>query len=370
MSKQVDYRYQIERERRRKLHLERVRATVMRYLDRYRTIMQEVQTEGLAEHIADEFAEMQVELRRLDGLASSDPEAARDLGVRLNARIFGLPAYARGMRRAAQEAMIEAERRRKEEQARLGDELERVWQEELLAWKDGFARNLAFPALAELRKQFLGGAGSNASADDLISALRRTRVDVERQAADLREAEARKAKKAAIAESMGLVREEIAKVSGQLDAARQLEAGLAAVVGLSDNDAVEHIFATEQALDAAIVDESCRREVVQAIQRTLEEAGFATEKPRRIRRDGIDEVLICGQRMAGGVAEFKVSLSGALSYKFDGYQGAACRKDIGLVMPRLRSAYGIELSDEVVRWSNPDDNDSEARPQPGMTRER
>ncbi len=370
MSKQVDYRYQIERERRRQLHLDRVRATVMRYLGRYRSVMQQVQAEGLAEYISDELAEMQVELRRLDRLASSDPEAARDMGVRLNTRIFGLPALARGMRRAAKEAIFEAERRRREEQARLRDELEQVWQEELRGWPDGFARNLAVPALIELRKQFLGSAESNASAGDLISALRRTRDEVERQAADRRKAEANRAKKAAIAESMGLVREEVAKASGQLESARKLEAGLGDVDELSEDDAVKQIYATEQALDAAIVDESCRREVVQAIQRTLEEAGFAIEKPRRFRRDGVDEVLLYGQRAAGGVAEFKVSLNGALSYKFDGYQGAACRKDIGMVMPRLRSAYGIELSDEVVRWSNPDDNDSEARPRPDMTRER
>ena len=57
-------------------------------------------------------------------------------------------------------------------------------------------------------------------------------------------------------------------------------------------------------------------------------------------------------------------------YKFDRYQGSACKKDIATVLPRLQSVYGIQLSNDRVLWENPDDMDADARPQPGMTKEK
>jgi hypothetical protein len=42
--------------------------------------------------------------------------------------------------------------------------------------------------------------------------------------------------------------------------------------------------------------------------------------------------------------------------------------DIDAVVPALQEVYGIQLTDEVVAWRNPDDEDATARPQPGRTR--
>ena len=109
---------------------------------------------------------------------------------------------------------------------------------------------------------------------------------------------------------------------------------------------------------------------MQAVYRALEDAGFVTEKPRLVREGSANEVVILGRRPAGAQALFKVELSGKLNYKFDHYQGSACKKDVDTVLPRLQSIYGIQLSTERVLWENPDDKDSDTKPQPGMTREK
>ena len=139
---------------------------------------------------------------------------------------------------------------------------------------------------------------------------------------------------------------------------------------MSPEEVSRRLVEVTRDLDAVVVDESCRREVVQAVYRALEDAGFVTEKPRLVREGSSNEVVIRGKRPAGAQAEFKVELSGKLNYKFDHYHGAACKKDIDTVLPRLQSIYGIQLSTERTIWENPDDKDSDAKPQPGMTREK
>ena len=63
-------------------------------------------------------------------------------------------------------------------------------------------------------------------------------------------------------------------------------------------------------------------------------------------------MLIRARRPAGAQADFRVNLSGHLSYKFYQYKGKACEKDIAPVMATLQDAYGISLSDKRVIWVN------------------
>ena len=39
-----------------------------------------------------------------------------------------------------------------------------------------------------------------------------------------------------------------------------------------------------------------------------------------------------------------------------------CKEDMEKVLPRLAEVYGVDLSDERVIWSNPDDEDQEMKP--------
>jgi hypothetical protein len=68
------------------------------------------------------------------------------------------------------------------------------------------------------------------------------------------------------------------------------------------------------------------------------------------------------RKPSGQRAEFKVTLDGGLPYRFDQYEGKACRKDIDQVIPKLQAIYGIRLSNESGVVETPDRLSDTARP--------
>jgi len=377
MSRHHEALYQIERKRRQDIFNQRVRETTRSYLDRYRGVLEDVQSQGLGEYVQSEYSAIERELAHLTRLVESDPAAARDISVELGRRVHALPRHARGMRQAfiqaqreAEEASREADRIRVGQQAKARQELEIAWQDELTTWADPLARQLAFKSLSEVRSRLMG-VRSRVSAEELRATLRTVKVEHEKKSQQIRENESSVAESSAAEETLQLCREQIALVGGgAAERAQALGATLNAISKMSPENVSKHLVQVTRELDYVVVDESCRREVVQAVYRALEDAGFVTEKPRLVREGNGNEVVILGRRPAGAQAVFKVELSGKLNYKFDHYQGSACKKDIDTVLPRLQSIYGIQLSTERVLWENPDDQDSDAKPQPGMTREK
>jgi Sec-independent protein translocase protein TatA len=377
MSRHDEARYQIERQRRQDLFNQRVRETTRTYLARYRGILEDVQSQRLNEYVQAEFSELERELASLTRLVESDPAAARDRSIELGRLVHALPRHARGMRQAYVEAQRQAEeaaredaRRRVEQEAKARDELETAWQDALMRWADPLARQLAFKALSEARARLMG-ANSHTSIAELRTAIGTIKAEYEQRSRQIREKESKAAEANASADALQLCREQIASVGGgAAERAQALGSMLNSTSAMSPEEVSRRLVEVTRDLDAVVVDESCRREVVQAVYRALEDAGFVTEKPRLVRDGSANEVVIRGKRPAGAQAEFKVELSGKLNYKFDHYHGAACKKDIDTVLPRLQSIYGIQLSTERTLWENPDDKDSDAKPQPGMTREK
>ena len=64
------------------------------------------------------------------------------------------------------------------------------------------------------------------------------------------------------------------------------------------------------------------------------------------------------QKVSGERAEFRIYLDGKFIYKFDGYEGQACQKDIEPFMKDLADIYDIKVVKQVDNWSNPDKNQS------------
>ena len=157
---------------------------------------------------------------------------------------------------------------------------------------------------------------------------------------------------------------------GAGERAAKLREALAHATGLAPEEQAEALNQLAQEQDEAAVDESQRREVVRAVYQSLQQAGFVVDGPEHLTSQGQDEVLIRARRPAGAQADFRVNLSGHLSYKFHQYKGKTCEKDVAPVMATLQDAYGISLSDKRVIWVNPDDLDQDARPYPDATQER
>lgn len=381
MSRHEQARYQIERQRRQEIFDQRVSETTRGYLDRYHTILRDVEDQGLSQYVQAEFSALRSELETLTWLVGNDPAAARAQSIALGQQVHALPRHARAMRKAlseaeraaeqaAQEEAREAARQRIEQETKSREEVENVWQDELTSWGDPLARQLAFKALSEVRRRLLA-AGHHTTVEQLRAELATIKHEYAQLSQERRQQEYQAAVASATQDTLQLCREQIESVERQApEHASALAAALDAASALAPEEVARRIVEVASELDDVVVDESCRREVVQAVYRSLQEAGFATESPRLIRKNDSNEVVIRAMRPAGAQAVFKVELSGKLNYKFDHYSGSACKKDIDTVLPRLQSIYGIQLSTERVIWENPDDKDSDARPQPGMTRKK
>ena len=379
MSRADEYRYQIERQRRHELAQQRVRETTRPFVERYRSVLNDVASQGLDDVIPAEFRELSSELRRMEALLESDPFAARDMSRSIGGRFHGLPRFAREQRRSRQEAELaaaeafrKAQQAETERQLQLKAEVETAWREGLSGWSTPVALNAAFAELLQLRQRLLGNAANNMTPAQISAALRdvqqRYEADAERQ---LQEAKDR-VQNEAVTDALTLQREQLEQEAnkGGGERAAKLREALAHATGLAPTEQAEALSQLAQEQDEAAVDESQRREVVRAVYQSLQQAGFVVDRPEHFLSQGQDEVLIRARRPAGAQADFRVNLSGHLSYKFHQYKGKTCERDVTPVMATLQDAYGISLSDKRVIWVNPDDQDQDARPYPDATQER
>lgn len=378
MSRADEYRYQIERQRKQELDRQRVRDTTRPFVERYRSVLDDVARQGLDAAVAAEFHGLSAELRRMESLLESDPFAARDMSRSLGGRFHGLPRLAREQHRsrqeaerAASEAFRKAQLAEAERQSQLGVELDVAWRNGLSGWSTPVALNAAFGELQQLRARLLSGSANMTPAQVsalLLEVRQRYETDAERQL----EAVKNRVESEAVVDALTLQRkqlEEEANKSGGERATRLREA-LFHAIGLAPAEQAEVLNHLEQEQDDAAVDESQRREVVRAVYQSLREAGFVVDGPEHLVSQGQDEVLIRARRPAGAQADFRINLSGHLSYKFHQYKGQTCERDVTPVMATLQDAYGISLSDKRVIWVNPDDKDQDARPYPDTAQER
>lgn len=379
MSRADEYHYQIERQRRHELAQQRVREATRPFVERYRSVLNDVASQGLDDVIPAEFRELSSELRRMEALLDSDPFAVRDMSRSLGGRFHGLPRFAREQRRARQDAELaaaeafrKAQQAEAERQLQVKAELEAAWREGLSGWSTPVALNAAFSELQQLRERLLGNAANNMTSMEISAALRevqhRYEEDAERQLQEMKN----RVQREATVDVLTLQREQLDQEAnkGNGERAAKLRVALAHAIGLAPTEQAEALNKLMQEQDEAAVDESQRREVVRAVYLSLQQAGFVVDGPEHLTSQGHDEVLIRARRPAGAQADFRVNLSGHLSYKFHQYKGKTCEKDVAPVMATLQDAYGISLSDKRVIWVNPDDQDQDARPYPDATQER
>jgi vacuolar-type H+-ATPase subunit E/Vma4 len=379
MSRADEYRYQIQRPRKQELDRQRVRDTTRPYVDRYRGILSDVASQGLDAEVSAEFRELNSELRRMEALLESDPFAARDLSRTLSGRFHGLPRLARDQRRFCQEAertvaeaFHKAQQAEAKRQLQFKAELEAAWQDGLSGWSTPVALNAALGELQQLRERLLGDKVNNMTPSQVSVALRevqqRYEADAERQLQEMKS----RVQREAVTDALTLQREQLEQEVNKdgSERAAKLRAALDHAAGLAPAKQAEVLDKLAQEQDEAAVDESQRREVVRAVYQSLQQEGFVVDGPEHFVSQGQDEVLIRARRPAGAQADFRINLSGHLSYKFHQYKGKTCEKDVAPVMATLQDAYGISLSEKRVIWVNPDDQDQDARPYPDATQER
>lgn len=360
MSRIADYTWQIGQAQRREAYLNRIRATTSEFVGRYEAILAEVRGDGLDRYVAAEFDELRSALQRLRAMLASNPEGARDASRQIAQQVHTLPRLARDAERHA----VELERQRRQE---LSVELRTLLDQALGDIADPVHREFAYAGAATLREEIearlASGAGSENIRRDIATHLERVRMNAQRQGEDWK---AERRKDAAPQVRADILRQSrttaLAAAERNPAALRELATIWDALDGAPvDDDFQKALHAASDRTDATVVDEECRRTAVRAVFESLQGAGFAVDPPRH-EADGSGKVVILARKPSGRQAEFRIDIAGGLSYKFEHYEGAACKQDIDQVLPLMQKIYGIDLSNERILWENPDRLSRDARP--------
>ncbi len=149
--------------------------------------------------------------------------------------------------------------------------------------------------------------------------------------------------------------DKIDEIKSELRAEKIDEDTIEKIVASGDGTAKERIQKVREKANAEIVGEKVRKESVKIIVRAIKDRGFVVDsKSIKIDRAN-NQVNIVAMKPSGARAEFKVFLDGKFEYRFDGYEGQACQKDIQPFIKDLEEIYGIKVTNQVELWSgNPD----------------
>lgn len=132
---------------------------------------------------------------------------------------------------------------------------------------------------------------------------------------------------------------------------------------LVDRENIDKVFSSSiprspldimNSADTEIIDESMRRQAIQAISKEISARGFIVDRKNiRINRED-NTVNMSASKPGGQHALFSISLNGRFEYRFDGYEGMACMEDITVLTDTLEKVYGIKLENRNEIWRNPD----------------
>ena len=149
----------------------------------------------------------------------------------------------------------------------------------------------------------------------------------------------------------------IEEIKTELRAEKIDETTIERIISVSDGTAKERIQRVREQANAEIVGEKVRKESVKVIVKAIKSRGFVVDA-KSIKIDRINnQVIIVAMKPSGAKAEFKVFLDGKFEYRFDGYEGQACQKDIQPFMQDLEEVYGIKVMNQTELWGgNPDKN--------------
>ena len=362
MSAIHERRYRLQRER--EIAQRRVRQTTLQYVERYENIINDLVQQGLSQYVREDIQLIKSQINEIRSIATRNAFEARELSIQVGQRIHALPRIARQLAQVEEHnAEYERFEREREKQERLRQEhetLQNAWQEVWGAWTDKYSRNLALKELSNL-KQKIFVQNSTYTPEQIQREMLNIKQDAENKAKKRREVDVQEAQQEAAKEMLVQLAEEVKQLNLPISDTQALNADLNIMLN-QPTASFEQVKSLIQKADKAMEDESIRREMVKAVYESLQHAGFSVLKPQRTKNDSEDIVVIQARRPSGNQAKFKIELDGKVRYEFDNYRGQSCKEDMVKVLPRLSEVYGVDLSDERVIWSNPDDEDQEMKP--------
>lgn len=358
------HNYKYRQRQQRQEYLNRVQSKTREFYQRYMEVMSDMCFQGIDQVIPTEFAQLTQELDKLKLLICNNPEEAREMSIALGNEVYGLRRLANTAKTRLSK-QLELERRHEEERLqKKNEQSEKLWRSLKTTFNDPIERDFAFNDLIKLESEYI-----DLSEDELnlrISDIKQ-RANVlaqewknKQQETSLQDTqiEVLDAYQEQLKTDLNQNPEKLQTILNSLQDSRDFldKGGM-----LSTEDLQSSINAQVSEADEVVTDERCRQITVKGIIDSLRQQGFQVDNPKLFKDNQRDEVVIQAKRISGRQSKFTVSLDGSFSYKFENYEGMACKDDIEKILPKLQDIYGIELSDKKVIWENPDRNLRSAR---------
>jgi len=358
------HNYKYRQRQQRQEYLNRVQSKTREFYQRYMEVMSDMCFQGIDQVIPTEFAQLTQELDKLKLLICNNPEEAREMSIALGNEVYGLRRLANTAKTRLSK-QLELERRHEEERLqKKNEQSEKLWRSLKTTFNDPIERDFAFNDLIKLESEYI-----DLSEDELnlrISDIKQ-RANVlaqewknKQQETSLQDTqiEVLNAYQEQLKTDLNQNPEKLQTILNSLQDSRDFldKGGM-----LSTEDLQSSINAQVSEADEVVTDERCRQITVKGIIDSLRQQGFQVDNPKLFKDNQRDEVVIQAKRISGRQSKFTVSLDGSFSYKFENYEGMACKDDIEKILPKLQDIYGIELSDKKVIWENPDRNLRSAR---------
>ncbi len=323
------------------------------FLQLYEKKLNDLVIEGLEQYMPDEFAHVRNEIQRIRRM---DAWEGRDVSFVLKNFVSRLPQQAREQRRIAEEyqrfVQEEAEREARLRTEKLQEEKRKVWLSATSNWENKLARNLAFMELVELKQRVFS---ENITEEEILQYVAEIKRNSEQKALESQQAFT----KAIQAEIEQVEKSELIKAIETASLPKSESDYLKQKIAQATNDNLANIAQeTAIAKDQAFENEEVRKEMVKAVYKSLQDAGFTVLNPI-IQKD---VVLVQAWRPSGNKANFRINLNGSVHYEFNNYKGKRCKEDMRKVLPKLSEIYGVNLSEERIIWENPDDEFADAKP--------
>lgn len=354
MSQEASLVFELERRRREQLFRARVESKTREFYMRYQNQYENMCSQGYLDYIPEEMGRLEQDLNTIGRLLTSDPVSARQVSQEVSSYIHGLWGLGKEARQVFQEsahvACIEA--KREKEKAQIAT-LSRYY--DIIGGLDSITANFAGAELADIKNGVISGAIADVS--DVEAKLQPIISKAKNEAANWKAQKQQEQEKQAVIAQIEEQKESVkaekfednSKAQEILSKLEEIKRRTTAD-NISTKEVKEQIESVAKETDAALVGEEVRRETVKAVYKWFKSHDFSLSKPKLI--DGA--VVITAQRPSGNKAQFKLTLDNKMWYRLDGYEGQSCLKDISSAKADWESVYGIHLSDEVVKWQNPD----------------
>jgi Sec-independent protein translocase protein TatA/copper chaperone CopZ len=354
MSQSANIVYELARERRRELYLNRIKENTKYYLVQYSEMYEEFRRRCFFDLIPDEMKQLKVDLNSIRELVDVDIEKANQISKDVGDYIYSFKSMAHEVENQEKEISIKRLARQQIENQQKTNEMYKQLDKLLSSIPDPIVRDFAFDLSWDLKEKLKKSQGFNFEKiqNEFESIFNEAKKKAEKWKNNKKQINRKHSVKEKIETQIERIEKskkenskEIEKILKNLKQAQQN------IDNTNITNIEEVISENSKKAEEVVLDERIRRETVRSLYNILNQQGFIVSKPRIDINENL--VILSAKKPSGNKANCKIKLDGKFSYEFDGYKGMSCNKDIEDMKKQLNEIYGIKLKDEQITWENP-----------------